>query len=341
MLSIVLSPLQDVCPGGEAIIQRVDPLTSKKHVRSQLSICTFLPSEQLAQSLVPFLSGERYVLSEFQSKEAFLSFVTQRQQQIDCLILEDVPEMLTVVEQLYEQGTLLPSVILKADIEEVRLSPTSGDEIRKSTLPAEKSGKTSAEFTPEGIVSFYDAAAIEVSISEMDRIADRIEQAIARFLELSSQAPLCETFLWGENIAKQNFLLSQQQRLAEKLRERLGYLGVYYKRNPKHFFRNFSASKKQEFLAQLKYEYRQIVLNYFVQDANLNQKIDEFVNTAFFSDIPVTHIVEIHMELMDDLSKQLKLEGRNDEVLLDYRLTLIDVIAHLCEMYRRSLPRES
>ncbi|HAA29524.1 MAG TPA: circadian clock protein KaiA, partial [Cyanobacteria bacterium UBA8553] len=55
----------------------------------------------------------------------------------------------------------------------------------------------------------------------------------------------------------------------------------------------------------------------------------------------VTQIVEIHMELMDDLSKQLKLEGRSDEILLDYRLTLIDVIAHLCEMYRRSIPRDS
>ena len=47
------------------------------------------------------------------------------------------------------------------------------------------------------------------------------------------------------------------------------------------------------------------------------------------------------MDLMDILAKQLKLEGRSDEVLLDYRLTLIDVIAHLCEMYRRSIPRDS
>jgi circadian clock protein KaiA len=47
------------------------------------------------------------------------------------------------------------------------------------------------------------------------------------------------------------------------------------------------------------------------------------------------------MELMDEFSKQLKLEGRNDDILQDYRLTLIDAIAHLCEMYRRSVPRES
>ena len=45
------------------------------------------------------------------------------------------------------------------------------------------------------------------------------------------------------------------------------------------------------------------------------------------------------MELMDAFSKKLKLEGRNEDILLDYRLTLIDVMAHLCEMYRRSIPK--
>jgi len=44
------------------------------------------------------------------------------------------------------------------------------------------------------------------------------------------------------------------------------------------------------------------------------------------------------MDLMDQFSQQLKLEGRSDEICLDYRLTLIDIIAHLCEMYRRSVP---
>jgi circadian clock protein KaiA len=33
------------------------------------------------------------------------------------------------------------------------------------------------------------------------------------------------------------------------------------------------------------------------------------------------------------------LEGRSEDILLDYRLTLIDVIAHLCELYRRSVPQ--
>jgi circadian clock protein KaiA len=43
------------------------------------------------------------------------------------------------------------------------------------------------------------------------------------------------------------------------------------------------------------------------------------------------------MEIVDEFSKQLKIEGRSDGVVMDYRLTLIDVLAHLCEIYRCSL----
>lgn len=43
---------------------------------------------------------------------------------------------------------------------------------------------------------------------------------------------------------------------------------------------------------------------------------------------------------MDEFGQQLKLEGRSEEILLDYRLVIIDILAHLCEMYRRSIPRE-
>lgn len=139
----------------------------------------------------------------------------------------------------------------------------------------------------------------------------------------------------------QNSLKVQQHRLTDKLKERLGYLGVYYKRNPQNFFRHLPLDQKEALLSQLKLEYRDIVLTYFGGDGTLNQRIDDFVNTIFFADIPVSQIVEIHMDLMDEFAKQLKLEGRSEEVLLDYRLTLIDTIAHLCEMYRRSIPRES
>jgi circadian clock protein KaiA len=117
-------------------------------------------------------------------------------------------------------------------------------------------------------------------------------------------------------------------------------LAVYYKRNPRQFFRHLDRQQKQELLDQLRSQYRQIVLAYFTENGQINDTIDEFVSSAFFSDLSVSEIVKIHMELMEEFAKQLKLEGRSEEILLDYRLTLIDIIAHLCEMYRRSVPRE-
>jgi circadian clock protein KaiA len=44
------------------------------------------------------------------------------------------------------------------------------------------------------------------------------------------------------------------------------------------------------------------------------------------------------MNLIDGFAKQLKLEGNQNDFLQDYRLALLDVMAHLCEMYRRSVP---
>ena len=44
------------------------------------------------------------------------------------------------------------------------------------------------------------------------------------------------------------------------------------------------------------------------------------------------------MDLIDEFWKQLSSEGHKHDFLQDYRLALLDVMAHLCEMYRRSIP---
>jgi phospholipid N-methyltransferase len=103
------------------------------------------------------------------------------------------------------------------------------------------------------------------------------------------------------------------------------------------FFQQMTKAEQQAFLQELKSDYRQILIDYFTTDKTLKEKIDKFINAVFCANIPVPQIIEIHMELIDEFSKQLKLEGRSDETLLDYRLTLIDILAHLCELYRRSL----
>jgi circadian clock protein KaiA len=104
------------------------------------------------------------------------------------------------------------------------------------------------------------------------------------------------------------------------------------------FFEQMNPNQKKEFLKKIKSDYRSILIEYFNNDRNLKEKIDKFVNAIFCANIPVPKIIEIHMELIDEFSKQLKLEGRSDctSLLLDYRLALIDMLAHLCELYRRS-----
>jgi circadian clock protein KaiA len=304
----------------------------------QLTICTFVPSESLTQALSQFLSSERYILHITVSESEFFEFVDQHKQQLDCLVVQDEHSLLPVLNRLYEQGTLLPVVIFPQESQEITSDVTSARQLDKSKLSEEADQANVAKLN-----HLFHAAEVRVNTTQLPEIRNYIEKAIAQFVSLSPAYTFPD---WSTTIERQtdlaprSFLIQQQRRLSEKLKERLGYLGVYYKRNSQFFFRNLSPKQREKLLEQLKFGYRQIVLKYFSQDNSLNQKIDNFVEQAFFADIPVSRIVEIHMELMEEFSKQLKLEGRSEEVLLDYRLTLIDVIAHLGEMYRRSIPRE-
>lgn len=307
-------------------------------LRSQLSICVFYQSKALAEAIEQCLKGDRYAVTSFDSEANFLAFLDEKNHQIDCLIVQDITNWSQLVLQLRQRSALVPIVAIQTVSE-------SG--------PVPDEGILAGSGVQETNVSnLYYKAIIEVTADQEDpteeqiaQIPHAIDQAITEFLKLSATDEEVESKSVPSSSVEnpsQSLLKVQQQRLAEKLKERLGYLGVYYKRNPKNFFRHLPPPQKQELLDTLKDDYREIVLIYFSDETPLlNQKIDDFVNTAFFADVSVAQIVEIHMELMDEFSKQLKLEGRSEEILLDYRLTLIDTIAHLCEMYRRSIPRES
>ncbi|MBD1863503.1 circadian clock protein KaiA [Trichocoleus desertorum] len=307
----------------------------------QLSISTLLNSGDLAQSLTALLSGDRYRVTQFSSENELFDFIELEKQQIDCLILQASSNLNSLVEQLQRRAILLPAVVLKSETatrshesEQLEtLNPT------ESILPA----PNTAQIHQTSLSCTYHIATVEVSITEVDRMVQLIHQAIVQFLKLSpthhtpSLQPASDLVA---ELTSQNSLMLQQRRLTEKLKERLGYLSVYYKREHKNFLRYLPPDEKQKFLKKLKSNYSNIVLIYFSGEEQLNQKIDDFVNMAFFADVSVSQIVEVHMELIDEFSKQLKLEGRSDDILLDYRLTLIDTIAHLCEMYRRSIPRD-
>jgi circadian clock protein KaiA len=260
------------------------------------------------------LAVDRYIVTTATNIDALTELLHGQGYSQDCLIVCDDGN--NIRSKLAELGILLPIVI-------VTNSPRS-QELYVNQEPY-----------------ILNTAVVTVNSNRLDDLPDAIDRAIAMFLKLSVpqrgqlylDIPESRTFI---------SLTTQQQRLSEKLKERLGYLGVYYKRDPKQFFRHLPDEERKLLIARLTDVYRIIVLEYFKDsNRNLNQQIDEFVNLAFFSDISVTQVLEIHMSLIDEFAKQLKLEGRNDEVLIDYRITLIDIIAHLCELYRRSIPREA
>jgi circadian clock protein KaiA len=134
---------------------------------------------------------------------------------------------------------------------------------------------------------------------------------------------------------------SQQASAYQQLdnQDKYAYVLACNQQKKQQWSQQMSPADKQELLEKLKLDYRQILISYFTTDKNLKTKIDKFINALFYANIPVPQIIELHMDLIDEFSKQLRLEGRSDETLLDYRLTLIDILANLCEAYRCSISK--
>ncbi|MFS8902186.1 circadian clock protein KaiA [Synechococcus sp. H60.2] len=300
------------------------------------------------------LSPERFVAEVFQEPEAFLEALQGEENHPDCLVLLVDATRLDKLEalgcQLCKQGLLLPTVVAIVSEE---LKPEGG---------ASRSGEPSSPPVPPGARAllkrerfFYHNATLVRLVSPSELLPPKgsqatpsaspsplellINRAIALFLQI---APTCSLPAANPYPKDQPYLLythQQQRRLAEKLRERLGYAGVYYHRDPELFYRHLPPDEQQALMRRLRNLYQAIVLEYFQSPETVNARIDELVALAFFADIGAAQLLELHMNLMEDFAKQLKLEGRSEEILLDYRLTLIDVMAHLSEMYRRSIPK--
>ncbi len=279
-----------------------------------LTICGLIHSSTLAHSLSQhFDQGlESFRYKFFSDITDLCNYLDQHRHKVDCLILEWEPGLDDLLTYLHHSATILPAVLIGPE----------------------------TEFPPHSKPR-YHAAEVILNGALPEQISVALETAFTHYLKLSQACPLP----LPPNIALSELAegerTSRQTVLSERLKERLGYLGVYYKRDAQQFFRHMPPQAKTEFLEELKTDYRQIILEYFRQNSSVNQIMDAFVSKAFFADISVSQILEIHIELMDNFAKQLKLEGRKEDLLLDYRLTLIDVIAHLCEMYRRSIPREA
>ncbi len=299
-----------------------DPINSSDRCSSsKLYVALFSPDQNLTSVIVNLLSQECYRLNLINQADQLLKLIEEHIEQIDCFVFVNDNAHKALLEQLRKTGILLPTTIIDAESS----NPVGGEDLT-----------TEPNLNPQN-------AEVTLHLENIEQLDSYIKRSIKKFLNL---APSCSLTDREQQINlkfqnnSQEFLVLQQRRLAQKLKERLGYLGVYYKRERQDFYCNATESEQKEILQELKTEYRYIILCYFDEDPQTNQLIDKFVNQAFFLDISVPQILEIHMELMDEFAQQLKLEGRSEEILLDYRLALIDIIAHLCEMYRRSIPRK-
>jgi len=187
----------------------------------------------------------------------------------------------------------------------------------------------------------YHEAEVHLPPDQLAQLSYSVDASIARFLRRGLRMGGAETdAAHAQTSSSQDGMLPAWQ-LVQRLRERLSYLGVFYKRDPSRFLRSLPSQDRAELFRSLEHTYRDLLLSYFCDRPAANQALESFVNTAFFSDLPITKTIEIHMDQIDHFGKQLMLEGHNNDFLQDYRLALLDVMAHLCEMYRRSIPPDA
>ena len=270
----------------------------------ELTIASLLRKPGLAEACGQWLRGGRYRLELIDPDRDPLSSLEARRDAFDALLLEQGVLDEAAARTLEERGLLLPAVVI-----------------------GEVSGR----------VDVHEAE-VHLPTDQLEQLSYSLDAAVSRFLRFSpgrtpgqdgaAPSPDDPTAAAG----------ADRWKLANRLRGRLGYIGVYYKRDPARFLRNLPPEDREDLLQSLTRTYRDLLLSYFRDPASANQALDSFVNTAFFSDLPITRAVEIHMNLIDSFGKQLQLEGHKNDFLQDYRLALLDVMAHLCEMYRRSVP---
>jgi circadian clock protein KaiA len=269
-----------------------------------LTIVSLLRDPALAQACGQWLREGPYRLEALDPLADPVEMLEGKPESFDAVLLEQGALAAEIRQSMIERGLLLPAVVI-------------------------------GEVT--GRVELHDAE-VHLPPDQLEQLSYSLDAAVSRFLHrgLPRAASLGPDGGGGGAVNPDHG--GERWKLTNRLRGRLGYLGVYYKRDPARFLRNLPKGDREELLRSLTRTYRDLLLSYFRDPASANQALESFVNTAFFSDLSITNTVEIHMHLIDGFAKHLELEGHTNDFLQDYRLALLDVMAHLCEMYRRAVP---
>ena len=295
-----------------------NPISSVEEFETnKLSICLFSTQQQLSNLVAQLLSSDRYELNCFNSRSDFIDRLRSDGKQIDCVVAIDDLEARAILKHLWQLEILLPVIILELEQPEKILLEIDNLNDR-SVLPTN---------------NIYHRAEIHLYLTQLAEIDSYINIAITKFINLVPSSS-CDCIPTHKSQQIRQNLATQQNRLTKKIQQSLGNLKIGDRRNPQTFYKNLSKSKQKKLEQKLVSNYRQILINYFDNNSKIKKSIDEFVGLAFFNNISTSQIIEMHMELIDNFAYQLKIEGRNEDILLDYRLPLIDIMAHLCEMYR-------
>ena len=273
-----------------------------------LSIALLLKTQELVTACCSWLPSNRYTTVDLgltADVKDFKAALQQKREAVDAVVIEQSLLEPELRQSLLDDGLLFPAVVV-----------------------GEVMGRV--DYHPEEV---------HLPVDQIEQLGYNVDAAISRFLRQGQKEEHQEE---GQALNVQGGVAVEGSawRLTSRLQERLGYLGVFYKRDPSRSLSNLPPDEQQELLKSLERTYRDLLLSYFRDPAAANQALESFVNTAFFGDLPITRAVEIHMNLIDDFWKKLRLEGHKNDFLQDYRLALLDVMAHLCEMYRRSIPTE-
>ena len=266
-----------------------------------LTIASLIRDPSLQEACGRWLAGGRWRMVWLDPDAHPVAQLELHCEEFDALVLEEGALESQAYQALSDLGLQLPAVVIGA-----------------------VSGQTE-----------FHQAEVHLPPDQLEQLSYSLDAAISRVLQRGQGAGASPPL--GQ--AKPETL--EGWKLANRLKGRLGFVGVFYKRDPSRFLRNLPELEREELFHSLERTYRDLLLSYFRDPAAANQALESFVNTAFFSDLPITKTVEIHVNLIDAFSQRLKLEGHKNDFLQDYRLALLDVMAHLCEMYRRSIPPDA
>ena len=266
-----------------------------------LTIASLIRDPSLQEACGRWLAGGRWRMVWLDPDANPVAQLELHCEEFDALVLEEGALESQAYQALSDLGLQLPAVVIGA-----------------------VSGQTE-----------FHQAEVHLPPDQLEQLSYSLDAAISRVLQRGPRAGASPPL--GQ--AKPETL--EGWKLANRLKGRLGFVGVFYKRDPSRFLRNLPELEREELFHSLERTYRDLLLSYFRDPAAANQALESFVNTAFFSDLPITKTVEIHVNLIDAFSQRLKLEGHKNDFLQDYRLALLDVMAHLCEMYRRSIPPDA